>query len=277
MRREQRRDERRYQRNWYRRYHHDWYRHHRARLWHRRVDIHWPWVYRYERRWRPRYQYRQIVYVEVGFGSRYRESQVEVRTVYRHRLLFADARRAELEIEIERLELYDGDLFLGEITRIPDHLARFGATVFRNGEVRFDRDVFVVGDAFAGFELVSTRNYGGYVLDHYRERDGYRAAALDFRRRSAVPVGRSRLFRPFDFDGFVPISLLPEDADWLYDYGYGAVSAHYDDYGPDLYYGSSAHLGRLGAQPLSREDEQRFFTGGTQVRLVREASISRIE
>lgn len=278
MQRERYRYQRRYQRDWYRRYHRDWYRHHQARTWHRRVDIHWPWVIRLEHRWRPRYQYRQVVYVEVGYGARYRESRVEVRTVYRHRLIDATSRRAQLDIEIERLELYDDGRFLGEITRIPEHLSHFGATVYRNGEVRFDRDVFVVGDPYSGFELVATRSYGGYVLDEYQAAHGYEAAALDFSRRRAVPVRRSRLFRPGAFDGHVPITLLPEDQDWLYDYGYGGVSAHYDDRGADYYYDSSAGVGRLGAQPLARTDEQTFTTGGgAQVRMVREAAIERIE
>ncbi|MDX1547240.1 MAG: hypothetical protein R3247_09645, partial [Rhodothermales bacterium] len=201
------------------------------------VDVHWPWEHRYRHHWRPRYRYRQVVYVDAGWGRRqHRRSEIDVRTFYYHELRHATREYAEVDIFIERVELYADGRYLGEVDRIPDRLSRIRATVHRDGYVEFDRDVSIVGDPRAGFEMISTRAYDGYVLDRYRSGHDLRAGVLDLRRGRVVPTSYSRLFDPYDFNGFVPVSLLPHDAGWLLDYGEASFSGAYYDYDP-YYYG----------------------------------------
>jgi hypothetical protein len=220
-----------------------------------------------------------VVYVEAGWGNRHRSERLDVRTYYRHEIRRATRDYAEVDIFIDQVELYQDGRFVGTVDRIPSDLARIRATIYRDGNVRFDRDVFIVGDSYVGFEMISTRHYNGYILNDYRRDHGYRVGELDLRRGSVRSVRRSRLFDPYGFDGYVPFSLLPEDAAWLWDYGYDSVSAYYDDY--DYYYGargqtSGASVG-IEAQIFSHSDDRTFQTqAGASVRLQREREIERI-
>ncbi|WP_457651963.1 hypothetical protein [Rhodocaloribacter sp.] len=261
------------------------------------VDIHWPWEYRYRRHWRPRYRYRQVVYVEAGWGRRHRRSRIEVQTYYRHTVRYATRDYAEIDIEIEAVEVYENGRFIGKVHHIPYTLGRIRATVFRSGYVDFDRDVFIVGDPYVGFEMVSARHREGYVLDAYGRRDGLEVGRLDFRGERVYSVAYSRLFAPDDFDGYVPITLLPEDQEWLYDYGYDAVSAYdreYDYYGDAAYgddYDGVTVVGGAGISfrserasgsavaraPRKRSDDRSFrVQNGAEIRLKREMEIERV-
>ena len=202
------------------------------------VNVDWPWQNRYYRNWNPHYRYKQVVYVNVGHGTRYRRARVDVRTEYQQEVRYADNNKAVIDIYLEKIEVYENGYFCGEVYRIPDHLSHIEATVYRNGEVVYDRDVFILGDPEVGFEMISTRHYGGYVLDHYDRSHGYEVGKLDFRRKRVYSRSYSRLFDPYGRNGFVPISLLPEERH-VADFGYDSVSYNYynDDYDP--YYGGS--------------------------------------
>lgn len=200
------------------------------------IDVRWPWVHRHRHGWRPRYQYRQVIYVDAGWGNNHRRSQIDVRTYYYHELRHATNNRAEIDIYVERIELYQNGRYIGDVQDIPERLGRIRATVHRDGHVDFDRNVFVVGDLQAGFELISTRYYDGFLLDSYRAQHGMRVGAIDLRRGRVVPTSYSYLFNPHDFNGFVPVSLLPDDTSWLLDYGEASFSAAYYDSDP-YYYG----------------------------------------
>ena len=244
------------------------------------IDIDWPWEHRRQRGWAPRYQYRQVVFFEAGWGRHHRDARIDVRTDYRHRVRSANRRRAVVDIYVDRIALYEDGYFLGAVDRIPERLGRIRAVIHRNGRVEFDRDVFLVGDPYAGFELIATRHYDRFLLDAYRRGHDLRVGVLDLRRGRVEPVRRSRLFDPYDFDGFVPISLLPEDDGWLCDYGYGSVTAHY--YGDDAgsYYGRPGGTlsYRSDVRPLHHAGDQTFRTsGGAEIRLKRDVEITRIE
>ena len=271
------------------------------------VDIQWPWVYRHQRKWSPRYRYRQTVFVDVGWSGSHRESRLDLRTYYRHRVIDASPRRAVVDIQIDHIEIYEDGYFIGEVRHIPDELARIRAVVDRRRGVEFDRDVFLLGDPYAGFEMISTRSYDGFVLNKYRRSHGVRVGALDLRRERVVPVRRSKFFDPYDFSGFVPMDLLPQDAGWLIDYGYDSYSGHYWGDDDRYYYGFSdtddytrfdddrayysqtdprgATTGRDEAdrvtperQALSRTLDETYETQtGATIRLKRESFIERIE
>lgn len=203
---------------------------------HRRpsIDVVWPWETRFARSWSPRYRYRQVVYAESGWRGRGWESRYEVVTTYRQRILDASSSRARLELLLDDVTLYQDGRYVGRVTRFPYDFERVRATLSRGGRVDFDRDLMVIGDAREGFELVSTRAYGGYAFASWRRGDDVRAARLDFRRQTATFAGRSRFFDPYDYAGYAPISILPADADWLGDYGLYSASAYpYVGYGYD--------------------------------------------
>ncbi len=262
------------------------------------VNIHWPWEFRYRRSWRPRYRYRQVVYVEVGWGGRHRRAHLDVQTYYRHTVRYATHEYAEIDIEIEAVEVYENGRFLGSVHHIPYELARIRATVFRDGSIRFDRDLFLLGDAYAGFEMVATRHVRANTYDAYARGEMIVAGRLDLRRERVYPLAYSRFYHPREFDGYVPITLLPEDRQWLYDYGFDAVSAYdreyeyfgREDYGDDydgvtvvggvgLSFQAEKTTGTAIARVPRRNTEDRNFRieGGVEVRLKREMEIERVE
>ncbi len=238
------------------------------------VHIEWPWLIRYERAWAPVYRYRQTYRIEVGWGSRRDWSNIEVETVYSHRVRYATDDRASIAIRIERVEIYDDGRYLGYVDRLPDNLSRIDATVYRDGAVEFDQDIFLMGDPFVGFEIIATRPYDGWVMDDYRVEDGYRAGAVDLGRNRVEPIRRSRFFDPEGYGAMVPVSLLPDRDGWLWDYGVEALSARTDDY--DAYYGGRSDRAWNG-EPLTQEDTWSFDTrGGAELRFDRRSSIQRV-
>ena len=245
-----------------------------------RINVHisWPWVVRYERHWSPRYRYRQVVYVQARWGSKDRTTRVEMETVYRHKVKYATDDYAVLDIDIEEIALYEGDRYLGTVDRIPAKLSSIEATVYRDGAITFDRDVFIVGDRRKGFELISTEFYNDYAMAKYRDRDGYRAGRLNLRSGKVSSIRRSRLFNPRNFQGYAPISLLPEDEGWLWDYGVDAISAVSDDY--DAYYGyaDSRRNGYRTSDAMRSSNEYSYSTDfGAEFNVKRESQIQRVE
>jgi hypothetical protein len=267
------------------------------------IDLHWPWEHRYRHHWSPRYRYRQVVYINVGWGGgrHHRDGRIEVETWYRQRVRHADGRYAEVDITLERIDLYRDGRYIGQVDHIPDDLGHIRATIYRNGRVSFSRDVFLLGDLYTGFEMISTRHYDGYVLDRWHRSHDLRVGVLDLRRERVYHARHSRLFNPYDFNGHAPISLLPDDQDLLWDYGtvsYYDDDYYYeydyddgyggDDYGDGGYYAprgdsrdprslNPAYRGESGTtdraepnalapptqspQPLRRQQEQTFNTG----------------
>ncbi|NNE34606.1 MAG: hypothetical protein HKN13_05195 [Rhodothermales bacterium] len=189
----------------------------------------WPWQLRYRRDWRPHYRYRQVVYVNVGWGSNRRTARVDVSTNYRQRIIEANDEFAEIEITLDNIDIEQDGIYLGNVDRIPNRVGKIRATVWADGAIEFDKNVFVVGDRRSGFEIIATRNYDDYLLNAYRKDHRLEVARVDLRRGRAKMVRRSRVFKPNNFRGHVPISLLPDD-DRLWDYR-NEVLSEYDDYG----------------------------------------------
>jgi len=160
-----------------------------------------------------------------------------VRTVYRHNVRSASANRAKVDIYIDRIELYEDGRFYGEVYYVPDRLSRVTATIHRNGRVTFDRNVFLVGDPYSGFEIVSTRHYDSFILNAFRIGHGYRVGVLNLRNGSVVETTRSGFMEANHFAGHVPISLLPEDTGWLFDFGSESFSGYYFGNNETYYYG----------------------------------------
>lgn len=285
----------RYQRPVYR-HHHKRYRRYKRHLLDRpyvHIDLDWPWEHRYRTGWKPRYRHRQVVVINVGQGPRARRSHVEVQTDYYHRIVRADRRRAVVDLYIDRITLYDRGRFIGEVDRVPQSLGRIRATIHRDGYIEYDRDVFLVGDPYVGFELIQTRHYRDYVLGAYHRDHGYRAGVLDLRRGRVETVRRSRLFDPYGYVEYAPLSLLPEQDGWLLDYGRQSFSGAYyerdplyyggyynDEYYEDDYYdyGAGGDAGYYGVQPLTRTDRDRYATrDGAAVVFQRESQFIRVE
>ena len=209
--------------------------HHRP---HVQVNVVWPWQNRYRRAWRPSYRYCQVVYVESGWGRNRHRAKVDIRTNYHHEVRHADHNKAVVDIYFDEIEVYKDGYLLGRVQRFPRDLEHIEATIYRNGEIVYDRDVFIVGDPYAGFEMISTRSYDGYILDDYNRSHGMEVGRLNFRRKRVDTRRYSRLFDPYDFKGYAPISVLPDD-EQLLDYGYDAISYHHYDDNYDPYYGGA--------------------------------------
>ncbi len=247
---------------------------------HRHISVHiaWPWKVRYHRHWSPRYRYRQVVIVKADRNSSYRTSRIEMETTYRHRVRFATDEYAVLDIDIEQVALYDNGQCIGMVDRIPSDLSSIEATVFRNGHIAFDRDIFLVGDRRAGFEIISTPFYDGYAGQSYRHGDDVRVGKVDLHSNRVRSKSYSRLFDPNRWRGYAPISLLPEDEGWLWDFGAEAISAAYDDY--DAYYGFGAGSSGMWSSRDAFETRSSFeyeTAFGAQFNLERTASIRRVE
>jgi hypothetical protein len=219
-----------------------------------------------------------VLRVETVVGGRRHESNVEVETIYNHRIRRATDEYAEVDVEIERLEIYHEGQYVGYVENLPDRLRKTRATVYRDGTVEFSRELFLVGDPYVGFEVVSTRAYDGYVLDAYHHSDGYYAGRVDLRSNRVRTIRSSRLFKPGRFDGLVPISLLPRDEGWLGDYGIDAISATGDDY--NRYYGGGASRSAplSGIDPLQQEDGWEYRTEeGSDITFERKSRIQRVQ
>lgn len=245
-----------------------------------RISIHfaWPWQVRFERHWSPRYRYRQVVFVQASWGRKSHSTRVEMETVYRHQVKYANEDYAVLEIDIEEVALYENGRYLGAVDRIPSSLSKIEAVVYRDGRIDFDRDVFVVGDSRAGFEMISTHFYDDYALARYRDSDGLKVGRMDLRRGKVNRVSRSRLFDPRDFNGFAPISLLPEEEGWLWDYGVDAISAVSDDY--DAYYGynGGSRSFNVPKTPARSDSNYSYSTDfGATFKVDRKSNIQRVE
>ena len=205
---------------------------------HVQVNVVWPWQNRYRRAWRPSYRYCQVVYVETGYRGQHNRSKVDIRTNYHHEVRYADHRKAVVDIYIDEIEVYENGYYLGKVRRFPKDLKHIEATIYRDGEVVYDRDVFIVGDPYVGFEMIATRSYDGYVYDHYDRSHGMDVGRLNFKRKRVDSRRYSKLFDPYGYNSHALISVLPDD-EQLLDYGYDAISYHHYDDSYDPYYGGS--------------------------------------
>lgn len=252
------------------------------------------WVHIHHHRPHRRYVYKQVVYVDAAYGGRRYDHRLDVRTRLYQRIRDVDRNSVTVDLEIEGLEIYDRGRFVGEVNRIPSNLGTIRATIYRNGRIAFDRMVYLVGDPQVGFEMISTRHYDGFVYNNYRRDHGLRVGRVDLWRGRVVRTSHSRLFDPQGFNGFAPISLLPDDDYWVdrawsaaygdyygdrdydryyygSDYGYGDDDDYGDDYG---YYGS--------APDYSSEDTrvapgQPFITPDGQVESPEKSSSQRLQ
>lgn len=236
-----------------------------------RVDVYWPWEVRYNRGWSPRYVYRQVIRTDDGFGWR-NDRFLEIRTTYRQRVLGASPRAADVEVRIERLEIFEDGYYLGRITRFPSRFSQIQARLDRSGRISFDGDLSIVGNSEVGFELVRTRHYGGFVYSHWRRGHELDVARVDLRRNRIEGVRWSRLFDPYGRDGFPPFSILPDNNDWLLDFGpYGLSSSVYDSRFDDpwgysqndgYFYGSRDNRNAYPQfdQPYALDDQQAGFS-----------------
>lgn len=164
--------------------------------------------------WSPVLRYRQRVRVESD--RRYGSSVLDIRTSYRQRTS-GGYNGERVDVRIERIEVYQDGRYLGYVDYydLPNDFDHVTATRMRNGELRLDDDLLLVGEASVGFELI--RFDGNDFYGSWRRQ--YDALALDLRRSSARRVGYSRLFDPYAYRGYVPVSVVPDFQDDFYGYG----------------------------------------------------------
>jgi len=130
----------------------------------------------------------------------YADERLSASVDYRHRVVYSDAHMTVLRIEIEEIDIHERGRYRGEVRRIPREMRTIEATVYRNGDVEFDRDIYVTGDSRRGYRLVVDDGYG------------YRIGYVDLRRGRVSKVYHADVAPRLG----ARISLLPDDAEWLY-------------------------------------------------------------
>ncbi len=217
-----------------------------------------------------RFFYRQSISAHGGYNDYSWDGRYDVRTTIKRKVRHVGHDRVEMEFRIERIDIYDGNYHVGSVRKIPSKLGRMKATLYQDGYVEFDRMAYIVGDPTSGFELISTRYYGGNVLDAYERGHGFRVGVLDFYRERVKNVNHSRHFDPYNFNGVVPVALMPDDDYWGFQYlagGYGQNGDYYygnydyynDDYADDDGYfyrnnEGNADYGYQGNYPSFKQD-----------------------
>jgi len=161
--------------------------HHRpVRRHYTKVHVSWPVFVHVDARW--------------SRSRGYRNERLAVNVDYRHRVVYSDAHMTVVRIELDDIAFHDRGRYVGAVRRIPRDMRTIEATVYRNGDVEFDRDIYVTGDRRRGYRLVVDDGYG------------FRIGYVDLRRSRVSKVYHSdiapRLGRR--------ISLLPDDVDWMY-------------------------------------------------------------
>ncbi|MDX1740295.1 MAG: hypothetical protein R3178_03340 [Rhodothermales bacterium] len=174
---------------------------------------------------------------------------MELQTYYRHRVLFANDRYSEVEIEIDAIDIYENGRFLSTVDRIPSSLRKVRAIIHSDGRIEFDRNVFLMGDTRSGFEMIATRYYTDYLFDAYDRGHGLKVGRVNLGRGKVKKVRRSRFFHDGRFVGYAPISLLPDD-DRLWDYG--RPVSYRDHYGND---DGNWYRDYRGVDPLPYDDD----------------------
>ncbi len=230
---------RRYNRNDY--YRRNYYRNGRAAL---GFYINIPF-YRshYRNGYTRRFIYRQRFKSNSHYNGRSYGVDLNIHTQLKKKVRNISGDRVKIEFEIERISLYDGNDFLGDVDRIPGNLDEIEAIVHPDGYVEFDKMVHLIGDLNVGFELISTRHYSGSLLSSYESGHRMDVGELDLYEGKVHKVRNSRLFNPNDnYNGLVPISLMPDDEQYGFQYLAGGHdydddynSGNYDYYKNDQY------------------------------------------
>lgn len=202
--------------------------------------------------WSPVLRYRQRVRVESDRRYGYGSSVLDIRTSYRQRVSGGYSSGDRVEVRIERIEVYQDGRYLGyvdyyDLPRDFDHVT---ATRMRNGELRLDDDLLLVGEASVGFELI--RFDGNDFYGSWRRQ--YDALSLDLRRSSTRRVGYSRLFDPYAYRGYVPVSIVPDLQDDFYGYNGGYYGQSGSGYGQPGYSRDGYEGPVQGRSPRGRTD-----------------------
>lgn len=187
----------------------------------------WPWIRWYRSGISPQFAYRQVI--QAGPRGRGRQ-RLEIRTRYRFVPQRVSRRWANVDIVITGVDVYRRGRFVGSIRRLPASIRRTRALIRRNGHVRLDREVAVIGGGGLGYELLALRPGGAW-----RRPVVLSAARVNVRQGRAVPIRRSSLTRGRQGRFLTPIPLLPADV--------GDVSPRLLRYEPAYYEYSRRNFG----------------------------------
>lgn len=174
---------------------------------------------------------RRFVFRQVVTG--HPAGALEVRSTFRRRIRHVRRDYVEVEFELDRIAVTAAGRFVGQVDRFPGSLRRIRAKIYSDGFVEFDRMLYVVGNQYAGFELLSTRYCGGDLIAATYGCLDPRSGELDFYRQRVVSTRYSRLLDPVQVGEVVPVALVP-DEEYL---GFQYVVGYHDT--RDGYYSGS--------------------------------------
>lgn len=169
-----------------------------------------------------RFAYRQIV-------SGHPAGDVEVVSTFKRKIRGVHREYVDVEFELDRIEVVSRGQFLGEADRFPGSLRTMRAKVYRDGFVQFDRMLYVVGNDYTGFELLSTRYCGGDLTRAAYECLDARAGDVDFYDERVHSTGYSELLGLAQSGRAVSVALVPDEEYLGFQYvvGYGRSSDGY--------------------------------------------------
>jgi len=136
---------------------------------------------------------------------------LEVRSTFRRKIRSVHRDYVEVEFELDRIGVTAAGRFLGQVDRFPGNLRRVRAKIYSDGFVEFDRMLYVAGNQFTGFELLSTRHCGGDLIGATYGCLDPRSGEIDFYRERVNPTRYSRLLDPAHPGDVVPVALVPDE------------------------------------------------------------------
>ena len=179
--------------------------------------------------WASNYIFKQYVYMDNGWD--YNGSELEIRTRIRQETRRSSFNNARIEFMITGIDLYQDGYLLGSVQNIPSYLGRVSATIMPSGRVDFDSMVYLVGDPYAGFELVNTRFSSSFLIGSILGYNRTRVGAIDLRARRVYDIRNSNYLNDRNYRDNAMVPLVPESDDW----GLGYTVAGFD-YRDDWYF-----------------------------------------
>ena len=189
------------------------------------------WYNQHRSSWSHTFVFNQYVTLDGGWSSRW-DSELQVRTTLRQRTN-RYSRNADLEFDIERIQIYENGRYLGEVRSLPYNFSRVKASVSRNGQPRFENMIYLLGSPDEGFELMNSDFNNSYLSSWFRNRRA-QIASIDLRSRRVRTTYRSQFLNDV-YNDYVSIPLVPESDN----YGLGYATSDWDYYDNGGYYNDS--------------------------------------
>lgn len=188
---------------------------------------------------------------------------VEIESTFKRRIRHVRHDYVEVEFELDRIAVSSAGQYLGDADAFPGGLRTIRAKIYRDGFVQFERMLYVVGNEYDGFELLSMRHCGDPVrasIDCLRPRAG----EIDFYDRRVHGTRYSRLLELSRHGRAVPVALVPDEEYLGFQYVMGYGSSRDGYYSGSYDYSSLSRYDEHGtAYRLSADEYRHDFSAAS--------------